>query len=354
MKKIIWVIIFAAIIFTGLALLQKGKPAATTASADYKSATYSIEDSSVTLSEGYSETPAAPGSASMVTTKYFGDDASGDLNGDGVADAAFLLTQDGGGTGTFYYAAAALKTPTGWTGTNAIYLGDRIAPQTTSIQDGKITVNYADRKPGEAMTVAPSVGVSKYLKISGGRLVEISADGSVVPQVSDQAALQNNPQNKMTATLHTTKGDITMEFYPKEAPNASANFLKLAKAGFYDRVKFHRVIAGFMIQGGDPLTKDDSKQAAWGTGGPGYKFADEIGSLKNDAGMVAMANSGPNTNGSQFFINLKDNDFLNGGYTVFGKVTAGMDVVNAIGITKTDSSDRPIVPVVINSFTVSQ
>ena len=108
-----------------------------------------------------------------------------------------------------------------------------------------------------------------------------------------------------------------------------------------------------MIQGGDPLTKDDSQIAAWGTGGPGYKFADEITpDSHNDIGTVAMANSGPNTNGSQFYINVANNNFLDGKYVVFAKVTSGMDIVMDISNTPTDSSDRPITPVVIESVTL--
>jgi cyclophilin family peptidyl-prolyl cis-trans isomerase len=160
----------------------------------------------------------------------------------------------------------------------------------------------------------------------------------------------------MSATLHTSMGDITIEFFPTEAPKTVANFIKLAQSGYYDSTKFHRVIKGFMDQGGDPLTKDDSKAAAWGTGGPGYTIPDEISpSLTNVAGTMAMANTGqPNTGGSQFFINAVDNPSLNGGYTVFGKVTAGMDVVTAINNTPTDSSDRPLTPVVLKSITLSQ
>jgi len=147
-------------------------------------------------------------------------------------------------------------------------------------------------------------------------------------------------------------GDITIEFDAKDAPNTVANFIKLAQSGFYDGTKFHRVIAGFMDQGGDPLTKDDSMMARWGTGGPGYQFANENTSAHNAAGVVSMANSGPDTNGSQFFINAVDNPFLDGSYNVFAKVVAGMDVVTAINNTPTDSSDRPLTPVVIKSITL--
>lgn len=170
---------------------------------------------------------------------------------------------------------------------------------------------------------------------------------------STPVASDNQKDKIMTATLHTNKGDITIEFLSDLAPNTVANFTKLAGANFYDGVKFHRVIKGFMIQGGDPLTKDDSKQALWGTGGPGYQFADELGpNNHNDVGTISMANAGPNTNGSQFFINTAANNFLDGKHTVFGKVTVGMDVVTAIESVKTAPGDRPIDPVVINSITL--
>lgn len=169
-----------------------------------------------------------------------------------------------------------------------------------------------------------------------------------------------NPEVKsdkiMNAVLHTSAGDITVEFFEAQAPNTVDNFIKLAKSGFYDGVKFHRVIKGFMIQGGDPLSKDDSKMASWGTGGPGYQFADEIDS-KSDLyaktgyakGVLAMANSGPNTNGSQFFI-MTETYPLPPSYTIFGKVVSGQDVVDAIANVKTVPGNRPVIPVVIKSI----
>lgn len=147
----------------------------------------------------------------------------------------------------------------------------------------------------------------------------------------------------MNAVLKTNKGDVTIELLANYAPNTVSNFTKLAKEGFYDGTKFHRVIKGFMIQGGDPLTKDDAQARGWGTGGPGYSFADEIHSKNhNDIGTISMANSGPNTNGSQFFINIADNNFLDTKHTVFGRVTAGMDVVSAIAGVTVGESDRPM------------
>lgn len=179
------------------------------------------------------------------------------------------------------------------------------------------------------------------------------------PQSPEQAAGQgaqgstNTNQKAMKATLHTNKGDVVIEFMGSDAPNTVANFAKLAQEGFYNGTKFHRVIAGFMIQGGDPLSKDDTMAARWGTGGPGYQFADEIhANNKNDIGTISMANAGPNTNGSQFFINTASNNFLDGKHTVFGKVTAGMDVVKAIEGTATGQNDRPLQAMVINSITI--
>lgn len=152
----------------------------------------------------------------------------------------------------------------------------------------------------------------------------------------------------MQATLRTSKGDIVIELFEADAPNTVANFLKLAKEGFYDGTRFHRVIRGFMVQGGDPLTKDESQSPLWGTGGPGYAFADEIhANNRNVPGAISMANAGPNTNGSQFFINTADNAFLDGKHTVFGRVAAGMDAVAAIESTPTDAADRPVEPVVL-------
>lgn len=139
---------------------------------DYRDATYQINGRSVTLKNGLSEIQIAPNTSSKLVTRYFGNAAEGDINSDGQPDIVFLVTQSGSGSGTFFYAVAALNVGTGYQGTNAVLLGDRIAPQTTVIDNGKIVVNYADRAPGEPMTTAPSVGVSKYLVFSGGVLHE--------------------------------------------------------------------------------------------------------------------------------------------------------------------------------------
>ena len=136
------------------------------------------------------------------------------------------------------------------------------------------------------------------------------------------------------ATLHTTEGPIEIELYPGEAPKTVENFTKLASDGYYDGLSFHRVIPDFMIQGGCP--EGD------GTGGPGYTFEDEFNEHKIARGALAMANAGPNTNGSQFFIVTADAcPWLDGKHTVFGRVTSGMDVVDGISTLPTDASDRP-------------
>ena len=173
-----------------------------------------------------------------------------------------------------------------------------------------------------------------------------------VPQQDKVVYKADNIKKTMNATFHTNKGDITIELLGTKAPQTVANFVKLAQSGFYNGVKFHRVIKGFMIQGGDPLTKDDSKSDYWGTGGPGYMFNDELGAdNRNDVGTIAMANAGPNTNGSQFFINVNANNFLDTKHTVFGKVVKGMEVVKEIEVVKTNAQDRPLEAVVINSIT---
>lgn len=205
-----------------------------------------------------------------------------------------------------------------------------------------------NRAADEAEQQAADFVANLYATSSAGTVQAPSATG----QNSGTMPAITRTNKIMNVTLHTNHGDITIELLA-DAPKTTANFVKLAESGFYNGTKFHRVIAGFMIQGGDPLTKDDAMQARWGTGGPGYTFADEIhANNKNAVGTIAMANSGPNTNGSQFFINVADNNFLDQKHTVFGRVTAGMDIVNKIQNTPTDASDRPVSPVIIESVTL--
>lgn len=175
MKKVIILVVVLGILIAGFYLLNgfiyKEKQGDGGVQADYKNISYMIEGRAVRLENGMAE-DAIEGSASKTTTQYFGNAAEGDLNADGISDIAFLLTQDGGGSGTFFYVVAALKSDVGYTGTNAVFLGDRIAPQTTEIRNGGLIVNFAERRAEEPMTASPSVGRSMYLHVSGDELRE--------------------------------------------------------------------------------------------------------------------------------------------------------------------------------------
>ena len=150
-----------------------------------------------------------------------------------------------------------------------------------------------------------------------------------------------------TATMHTNHGAIELELFDEDAPKTVDNFVKLSKDGFYDGLIFHRVIPDFMIQGGCPQ--------GTGTGGPGYTFEDEINQHKVVRGALAMANAGPNTNGSQFFIvTTEEAPWLDGKHTVFGEVRGGMDVVDRIGTTRTDARDKPVDDIRIETIELQQ
>ncbi|MBQ7155618.1 MAG: peptidylprolyl isomerase [Synergistaceae bacterium] len=165
------------------------------------------------------------------------------------------------------------------------------------------------------------------------------------PAVADEEAA---PAKRPVAVFTTSMGNFRIELYSDLAPNTVKNFVDLAKKNFYDGVIFHRVIDGFMIQGGDPT--------GTGMGGPGYKIDDEFGDgLKHNAkGILSMANAGPNTGGSQFFITLVPTPWLDGHHAIFGHVIDGMEVVEAIGKTKTNRQDRPLEDVVIQSITIEE
>jgi cyclophilin family peptidyl-prolyl cis-trans isomerase len=157
-----------------------------------------------------------------------------------------------------------------------------------------------------------------------------------------------------TATFETNQGTFKLQLDTQKAPITAGNFIKLAEQGFYDGTKFHRVIPNFMAQGGDPLSKDESKRNRWGTGGPGYEIKDEFHpELNNNIGTISMANSGPNTGGSQFFINVANNNFLDNKHAVFGHVTEGIDIVNKIVKVPTHPNDQPRDDVVITKITIS-
>jgi hypothetical protein len=169
MKKGLLIIGLVIVVVAGIVYLSQ-KPSV--AQKDYKNIAYKIDGEIFQLKNGLSESEINSSSASKTTTRYFGNEARADLNGDGKEDIVFLLTQNNGGSGTFYYVVAALSSDDGYKGTNGIILGDRIAPQTTEIKDGEIIVNYADRKLDDAFVVEPSIGVSKYLKVVGNQIVE--------------------------------------------------------------------------------------------------------------------------------------------------------------------------------------
>jgi cyclophilin family peptidyl-prolyl cis-trans isomerase len=166
-----------------------------------------------------------------------------------------------------------------------------------------------------------------------------------VPKYSSPPAQTIDPAKKYTATIVTTAGTMTAELFPSDAPRTVNNFVTLARDGFYDGVIFHRVIPGFMIQGGDP--------DGTGRGGPGYKFNDEPVKRRYTRGTLAMANAGPNTNGSQFFIMHADYS-LPPSYTIFGKLTSGEEIVDTIASTPRDSNDRPRSQVSMTSVTIAE
>lgn len=193
------------------------------------------------------------------------------------------------------------------------------------------------------------------LVIAGGALYFFSTKQSSMQPSVQETSITSSPTGNADVILKTNKGDIGIDLYEEKMPVTAGNFVKLAQDGFYNGTKFHRVIDGFMIQGGDP--KGD------GTGGPGYTIEDEfVAGLSNVRGTLSMANTGqPNSGGSQFFINLVDNiglDFdkppMTSSHPVFGIVVSGMDVVDAIGKVATGVNDQPVTPVVIESVVVQK
>lgn len=173
-------------------------------------------------------------------------------------------------------------------------------------------------------------------------------DTPATPTPGREAPLSIDQNFRYVATIMTNQGSIEIELFPKEAPKTVNNFVTLSRNGFYNEVIFHRVIPNFMIQGGDPT--------GTGTGGPGYTFEDEFhaGLRFDQPGLLAMANSGPNTNGSQFFITTVPTPHLTGAHTIFGRVLEGQDVVEAISRVPTSGGDRPIQDVKIQSIQIDE
>lgn len=191
--------------------------------------------------------------------------------------------------------------------------------------------------------------------------LQVKVDGSnLTTEQEPQAQLIEEQKNiSNMVTIKTNLGEIEIETYDNDAPKAAKNFKDLAQKGYYDGVIFHRVIKGFMIQGGDPMCAPNKleDEGMCGTGGPGYQFEDELNPATASyqagykRGVVAMANSGPNTNGSQFFIMHADYPLPNN-YTIFGKVTKGLDVVDKIADSQTGAGDRPVNAVIMEKVSV--
>jgi peptidyl-prolyl cis-trans isomerase B (cyclophilin B) len=220
------------------------------------------------------------------------------------------------------------------------YMGD-----TVNISGEKIP----EQKPNQSTAFNPSPAQEADRSQLANEL------GGNTPQEANQSKQQKPMDTSysdkyQSAIIKTNQGNIKIKFFAEDSPVTVNNFLKLSEEGFYDQTKFHRVIKDFMIQGGDPNSKDDD----WsndGQGGPGYKFEDEFNSHKLVKGSLAMANSGPNTNGSQFFIVTTDSaPHLDGKHTNFGKVTEGIEIVEKIEDAKTNENDHPEEDVTIENI----
>ena len=203
---------------------------------------------------------------------------------------------------------------------------------------------------------ASSTEAAKPIAIENTEEININnmPDNSQIPMFAGNSEIASSTDQELvakydSAILHTSQGDITVKFYGADSPKTVANFIKLSLVNFYDGIAFHRIIKDFMIQGGDPNTKGADRSRD-GQGGPGYQFADEFNSHPLVAGSLAMANAGPNTNGSQFFIvTAASTPWLDRKHTNFGQVTAGMEIVRKIEALPTGSNDQPLTEVRINS-----
>jgi peptidyl-prolyl cis-trans isomerase A (cyclophilin A) len=199
------------------------------------------------------------------------------------------------------------------------------------------------------------IGLAAWAFLGGDDQEAPAAESEAAPTPEEEDAMQGAPPEMQLddeadyrATMETSQGTVVLDLYEDLTPITVNNFVALARDGFYDGLIFHRVIEGFMIQGGDPQGD--------GTGGPGYTFEDEIvdGITFEEPGLLAMANSGPDTNGSQFFITVAPTPHLDGLHTIFGRVIDGMDVVRSVSRVETDDQDRPVEPVVIESIAVEE
>jgi cyclophilin family peptidyl-prolyl cis-trans isomerase len=208
------------------------------------------------------------------------------------------------------------------------------------------TAGYANRSTA-GNTPANRSDVVDQTQLTATATATPTATAGAVRAYASPPPMTVDPNKQYTATVKTNKGDFTIQLYPKDAPATVNSFIFLAQNHYFDGLSFDRVVPGFVVQGGDP--NGDA------TGGPGYKLPDEINSHKNDTGTVAMANAGPGTDGSTFYIDLAPQPNLDAlhQYTVFGQVTSGLDVVNAIGQTPRDPANRAAPAVKIDSITIS-
>ena len=259
-----------------------------------------------------------------------------------------LITLLGAMTIALFLAACLLTTPTPRSTETPVPDGGGAAagqqPTTAAIPPATVprATAAAEPTPGGLPTSTPAVVTPTPRLVSvGGRLVK---------QYGQPPLMTIDPNARFSATFRTTNGPFTVDLFASQAPETVNNFVFLAEEGFYDGLIFHRVIQGFMIQGGDP--KGD------GTSGPGYQFGDEIvpALVFDRPGVLAMANRGvgTGTNGSQFFITVEPTPHLNGNHTIFGRVTSGQDIVDAISRVSTGQGDRPVQPVVIQSIEITK
>lgn len=204
-------------------------------------------------------------------------------------------------------------------------------------------------QPSPTPVVAPTLPGGASTASSGGPVKQLMNIGGVtIAQYSNVPPITIDVTAQYTAIIRTNLGSMVIELFADQAPVTVNNFIFLANDGFYNGVIFHRVIPSFMIQGGDPT--------GTGTGGPGYRFQDEIvaGLTFDQPGRLAMANAGPGTNGSQFFVTTVPTPNLNGAHTIFGQVTQGQEVADAISHTQTAAQDRPVTPVVIQGIEITK
>jgi len=234
---------------------------------------------------------------------------------------------------------------TACTNSNSLKMNEKNAPPNINSYNNNEEVNKINSiKEGATPKVKPTGKSSQSNSSNPTQTMQ----NNQTSQEENKIQLKDLASEFSKAIIKTNFGDITVKFYFADSPLTVNNFLNLAQDGLYDLTRFHRVMDDFMIQGGDPLSKDISKKDYWGTGGPGYKFQDEINNHKLLKGSLAMANSGPDTNGSQFFIVTKEaTSWLDGMHTNFGEVIEGMDVVEKIEAVNTDERDRPLEDVII-------